>query len=241
MQLVANNKVAPDGTLTAETFSGLSGESAVLQQTVTVSSSSQATFSLFLRSDTPQNVRLKLGVPGVTERYVDVTTTATWTRYSLTTSDTATQRVAGITGTADTNTFSVDIWGAQLESGNSMTSFIPTQASIGNRAADIVTMLTTDSPKGSATINVSTVSGQTVKAGDMFVISGLLLQVAESVTATGTSTTVKLVNRLRKALTAGLPIDSHRAKIKWRLESSSAVSNLVGYTGPVSLSFTEDV
>jgi len=241
MLLVANNKIAPDGTLTAETFSGLAGEIATLQQQVSMPSASSAVFSVFLRSDTPQNVRLKLGVPSVTDRYKSITTSQTWTRYWIASSDTATQRVVGLTGTSDTDAFSVDVWGAGIELGSTLTSYIPTQGASAIRAADFVTTLTENAAKGFDSIVISTPSGQTVKAGDMFVVSGLLLQVAETVTATGPTTRVKLVNRLRKALLAGSPIDSHRAKIRWRLASESAVQNLVGYTGPVSLNFIEDV
>jgi hypothetical protein len=219
----------------------LSGEIATLEQQVTMPSASSAIFSVFLRSDTPQDIRLKLSVPGVVDRYAPITTSSTWVRYSITSNETATQRVVGLTGTLETNTFTVDVWGAGVEVGSSVTSYIPTQGSVANRAADSVTTLAENTAKGFDSIVINTPTGQTVKAGDMFVVSGLLLQVAETVTATGPTTRVKLVNRLRKALIAGSPIDSHRAKIRWRLDSESEVQNLVGYTGPVSLTFIEDV
>ena len=95
--------------------------------------------------------------------------------------------------------------------------------------------------KGASSIVIGTSSGQTVQAGDLLKVSGLLLQCSESVTATGTTTTVKLVNRLRKDLTSNTHVDFDNPKIKWRLDSRSSVSSDEGGSGPVTLRFSEDV
>ena len=95
--------------------------------------------------------------------------------------------------------------------------------------------------KGADSLVLTTAVGQTIKAGDMLGISGLLLQCAETVTATTTVTEVKLVNRLRKVVAPNNAVNFNNPKIKWRLDTASQVSNLVGYTGPVSLSFIEDI
>lgn len=103
------------------------------------------------------------------------------------------------------------------------------------------TSLTDNALKGADSVLVLTEAQQVVKAGDFFSISGLLLQCSETVTATSTITEVKLVNRLRKALSGAALVNFNNPKVKWRLDTASQVSNLVGYTGPVSLSFIEDV
>ena len=95
--------------------------------------------------------------------------------------------------------------------------------------------------KGADSLTIATSAGQAIKAGDLFEVAGLLLQCAESVTATTASTEVKLVNRLRKEIPANSTVNFNNPKIKWRLDAASQVSNLVGYTGPVSLSFIEDI
>ena len=103
------------------------------------------------------------------------------------------------------------------------------------------TTLAASAAKGAGVITLATSAGQIVKVGDMLSVSGLLLQVSETVTATGSSTQVRLVNRLRRSLTSGVAANFNNPKIRWRLSTASNVQNLVGYTGPVTLNFIEDV
>lgn len=101
--------------------------------------------------------------------------------------------------------------------------------------------LTQAAAKGAGKVTMNLLVGRTIKVGDMFSVSGLLLQCSETVTATTAATEVKIVNRLRKALTSGSTVVFDNPKIKWRLDTASSVTNLVGYTGQVSLSFVEDI
>ena len=109
------------------------------------------------------------------------------------------------------------------------------------RGTVLTTTLAANSDKGADNVTLATTAGQTISVGDMFSVSGLLLQVSETVTATGSTTTVKLVNRLRKSLSSGGAVNFNNPKIRWRLSTASNVQNLVGYTGPVTLNFIEDV
>jgi hypothetical protein len=109
------------------------------------------------------------------------------------------------------------------------------------RGTMLSTTLANAAAKGAESLTLTTTAGQTVKVGDMLSVSGLLLQVSETVTATGNTTQVKLVNRLRMTLTSGATASFNNPKIRWRLSTASSVQNLVGYTGPVTLNFVEDV
>ena len=109
------------------------------------------------------------------------------------------------------------------------------------RGAVLNTSLSASAAKGADSVFMTTSAGQEIKIGDMFSVSGLLLQVAETVSATGASTEVKLVNRLRRDLTSGSAVTFNNPKIRWRMSSASAVSNTIGGTNSVSLEFVEDI
>jgi hypothetical protein len=151
--------------------------------------------------------------------------------------------LVGLTGTEFEEAFSVEIWGADLKAGQ-LSSYIPTEQSLAVRAADVILSsptLNSTAPKGADSVFMNTVAGQVIRVGAMFGISGLLLQCSETVIATSAVTEVKVVNRLRKSLPSGSQVDFNNPKIRWRLNSASEVTNLVSYTGPVTLSFSEDI
>lgn len=105
----------------------------------------------------------------------------------------------------------------------------------------LTTTLAASAAKGADSVLMYTTPGQTIKIGDMFSVGGLLLQVADTVTATTTSTDVKLVNRLRLAIAAGSAVNFNNPKIRWRMSNASGVSHTVGGTNSVSLEFVEDI
>lgn len=105
----------------------------------------------------------------------------------------------------------------------------------------LTSTLAAGAAKGADSVLLATSPGQVVKAGDFFGVQGLLLQASQTVSASGSTTAVPIVNRLRKSLTSGAAVNFNNPKIRWRLSATSEVKNLVGYTGPVSLSFIEDV
>lgn len=109
------------------------------------------------------------------------------------------------------------------------------------RGSVLSSTLAVASVKGADSITLSVTVGSSVKVGDILGVDGLLLQCSETVTATTTQMTVKLVNRLRRALSAGEAVTLDNPKILWRLDTASSVTNLVGYTNAVSLTFSEDV
>lgn len=84
--------------------------------------------------------------------------------------------------------------------------------------------------------------GDTLKAGDMLGISGLLLQVAEDCVTNGVGNiTVPLVNRLRIAIGNGLAVTWNRPTAPFRLVSQPAMQYAPGYAEGVSLDFVEAV
>ena len=134
----ANNAVAPDGTMTADTITFNAGagttssDISMIGQSLTGVTSGQAyTLSLWIRasSGNPQIVVRHVGNSG----YTLVTATSAWQRISITevaTSTTSTpqfgirQNQGGI-GTIN-STATVEVWGAQITEGSLLTPYIPT-------------------------------------------------------------------------------------------------------------------
>jgi hypothetical protein len=82
--------------------------------------------------------------------------------------------------------------------------------------------------------------GCTLLAGDMFGVSGLLLQVASDVAADGSGVmVVTLVNRLRKQIANGSAITWDRPTAPFRLMSTPAMQHVPGWAEGVSLDFAE--
>lgn len=94
--------------------------------------------------------------------------------------------------------------------------------------------------QGAAQILLNATTGQTLKAGDMIGIGGLLLQVADDCTSSGSVLTVPLVNRLRKAISAGAAVTLTKPTANFRLMTKGAAPQyLGGYAEGVSLDFAE--
>ena len=149
---VTNNAaVAPDGTLTATKFVGLTGNSnssggASLRAQMGVFAAGTYVFSFYAYAATGGNplsfrfVDVGAGLDtavncSVSDGGTDVMTTG-WRRYYATiTLGTGSSNFTVITSLV--NTYDVYIWGAQLETGTQATSYIPTVASQVTRSADV--------------------------------------------------------------------------------------------------------
>lgn len=90
-------------------------------------------------------------------------------------------------------------------------------------------------------IGVST-AGETLKAGDLIGIGGMLLMVAEDCVENGSGgLPVKLANKLRRNLIAGEPVIWDRPAAIFRLASNSAVQYIPGYAPEVAFDFVEAI
>ena len=140
----ANTEVSPDGTTTADTLSGATGDTATtttntLQQVVSVSSSQTYTYSIFLKSAgaTTCKITARDATTGNTTN-LTVSLTSSWQRVSVVRSTGATTTQMNIrVGGSDGDIF---IWQAQLETGSVATSPIVTTAGTASRVADAVTL-----------------------------------------------------------------------------------------------------
>lgn len=98
------------------------------------------------------------------------------------------------------------------------------------------------SSQGATQVILNATTGQTLKAGDMIGISGLLLQVASDCAASGSAITVPLVNRLRKAITAGASVTLTQPTASFRLMTKGASPQyLSGWADTVALDFAESI
>lgn len=85
-------------------------------------------------------------------------------------------------------------------------------------------------------------AGETLLAGDLIGIGGMLLMVAEDTVENGLGgLPVKLVNKLRRDLAFGEPVVWDRPSAIFRLASPSAVQFIPGYAPEVSFDFVEAI
>ena len=118
--VTADAIAAPDGTLTADRIAGTSGAFRGIRQTIS-SSAVPHTFSVYLKSATGSATTARIWVDsGVS--LVNVTTD--WQRFSVTATTAASFDVQ--ISTAVSLAIDVYAWGAQLETGDIATDYIPT-------------------------------------------------------------------------------------------------------------------
>jgi hypothetical protein len=94
--------------------------------------------------------------------------------------------------------------------------------------------------QGLATLTIQAAAGQTVKAGDLVGVNGLLLMASADATANGAGVlSMPLVNRLRTALTNGMAITLTKPTAAFRVLDHSGIAYAGALTEEVTVKLGE--
>jgi hypothetical protein len=148
--ITANAVIAPDGTTTADTVvfnrgSATSGStnSSQLEQSVNFPTSGTYTFGVYAKATTSGDVGKQFYIR-TRNTLVSGSLTSSWVRYTSTetglSSGVNTVFIGNRGGFTADQSVSVDLWGAQLETGSVATSYIPTTTGTGSRSADVISV-----------------------------------------------------------------------------------------------------
>jgi hypothetical protein len=131
--ITTNTTTAPDGTITADTYSG-TGSSGV-RQTVTLTSGTVYTISFYVKSAGLGNDGFRLVINSA-QSSSNFTATSEWQRFTFTaTSANTGARTCGIHRNSSGGNVDVLIWGAQLEVGSAATPYIQSPSVFTSRAS----------------------------------------------------------------------------------------------------------
>jgi hypothetical protein len=149
--VTANAVISPDGTQNAETVllnrgaNNTSTDQSTLQQALTLATSGTYVFSVYAKAttsgDVGKQVFLRVGSGGGLVAY---TLTANWVQLVRTETALASGsnilQIGNRGAFTNDNVVSVDLWGAQVETGSVATSYIPTTTGSVTRNADVISL-----------------------------------------------------------------------------------------------------
>jgi hypothetical protein len=140
---ISTTEIAPDGTATATKIRMGTGDQAILRQSIAgLTNGTQLSLSLFIKQ-----VSGTTGFLDISDKRgaVDITPTSEWVRYSITDTWNSSLPIIDLEFRGTSGVAEVLIWGAQLETGEVATSYIPTVASTVTRTADDITLASASS------------------------------------------------------------------------------------------------
>lgn len=195
----ANAGVAPDGTTTA-TRVQFSANSFLYKNNVPAAGSS-FTISVWVKSYGGANQTIRLFGNGVTTLSSDITVTSSWQRVSFTFNFTA--ATSGFT-TASGQAADVLMWGAQLEAGDFLTSYISTTTASVTRNADIATLTGQGVvAQGTFVLDATVVSGKTLLTSGSVTLAATASSAQKTAVAYDASSVLKSINAGSVSVAAG--------------------------------------
>jgi hypothetical protein len=137
---VTNNfAVSPDGTTTATRLNGSGVWRYRNENTTSLSTLTQYTFSVYVKSNTSGNQTFRLYLFNANFSS-DFTATPTWQRFTFTsTSGAVVTQIHGFAGDSSNNATDIQVWGWQIEEAAYATTYIPTTTASATRVADAAT------------------------------------------------------------------------------------------------------
>jgi hypothetical protein len=131
--ITPNSETAPDGTITADLYSGTSTSG--VSQLASLTSGVTYTISCYVKSAGLGNDSFRLRIEP-TQTSSNFTATSEWQRFSFTaTSANTGDRICGILRNSSSDNVDVYVWGAQLEEGSTATNYIKSDVNFVSRAS----------------------------------------------------------------------------------------------------------
>jgi hypothetical protein len=224
----ANADTAPNGTLTADQLIFAAADISLLQ-TVTITSGISYAVSIWIKGTVGETIRFTAnGIPGGS----NVTLTGGWTRYSFVGTSNSTSGSLNISTFGGATARNIYVWGAQLEVGSAVTSYIQSPSVFTSRASSGTYV------GGNGLIQTATTNEARYDHDPVSLISkGLLLEEARTnllLQSNDFDTTWTNTNSSETSLSGTAPDGTNTA---WELKDTSDVSASQHFLSQTSAGF----